>query len=126
MKGAYILVAYNNRDSKIRVGSLGKLVLPKGYYCYIGSALGKATNLENRTGRHKRIAREKKGKLKWHIDYLLASPNVSILKIFSIETDKRIECWISKLLENMAEKTIHRFGSSDCRCKGHLHYFRKG
>lgn len=105
----------------IRIGSLGELNLNKGFYCYVGSALGKSVSLENRLMRHL----SKKKKLRWHIDYLLANSDASIDSIIIFPSEKRIECLVSKEIEKLAEKTIEGFGSSDCNCKGHLHYFRK-
>jgi len=124
MKGAYILVSHLKKNSKIKIGKLGSIVFQKGYYCYVGSADGRSVNIENRTARHERIASEKRGNLKWHIDYFLVNPNVSLVDIEKI--DKGDECRISKILEKSARKTITGFGSSDCKngCRGHLHYFR--
>ncbi len=124
MKGAYILVIHLKKNSKIRVGKLGTISFEKGYYCYVGSAKGGSVSIESRTNRHKRLASKKVGKLKWHIDYFLADPNVSIIDIKKLENND--ECKISKILENSADSTIHKFGSSDCKCDcvGHLHFFK--
>lgn len=112
------------KSSKIRIGKLGPIDFPKGYYCYVGSALGKIVNLEKRIDRHKKLNEEKSGKLKWHIDYFLVDPNTSIVDIIMIKSDKRIECAISEKLKKVAIKSINGFGSSDCNCKSHFHYFR--
>lgn len=124
MKGAYILVSYLKNDSNIRIGEFGTIDFKKGYYCYVGSANGKSVNIESRTYRHKRLVSEKTGKLWWHIDYFLVNPDVSLLNIIKFEN--REECKISKFLEISADRTIHGFGSSDCKsgCVGHLHYFK--
>ena len=55
MKGTYILVIRLFEDSKIKIGSIGKLDFFKGYYLYLGSAMGNkgSTTLENRVKRHK-------------------------------------------------------------------------
>ena len=110
-------------NSKTKIGKLGMIDFPKGYYCYVGSALGKAINLENRICRHKKLNKEKSGKLKWHIDYFLVNPNVSIIDTMTINSNKKMECKISKKLEKVADKSINSFGSSDCNCKSHFHYF---
>jgi len=120
MKGSYVLVVELKKDSKIRIGKLGIFDFPKGYYCYVGSALGESVNLENRIGRHKRLNKEKSGNLKWHIDHFLINPVVSI---FETITSNEEECRISQMVERLANKTIHGFGSSDCKCDGHFHYF---
>lgn len=124
MKGTYILISHLKKDSKIKVGSLGEIDFKKGYYCYVGSAKGKSTSIENRTGRHKKTASKKAGNLKWHIDYFLVNPNVFLTETKKMEGGD--ECKTSKLLESFADNTIQNFGSSDCTfgCRGHLHYFK--
>jgi Uri superfamily endonuclease len=122
MRGTYILVMYLTKDSRIKIGKLGIREFLKGYYCYVGSAFGKIMNLENRIGRHKRLNKEKKGNLRWHIDYLLVKAKVSIKKVVTF--NKKIECKVSKHLERNSDRTFKGFGSSDCKCKGHLHYFK--
>lgn len=123
MKGSYILVMKLKKNSKMRIGKLGVINFPKGYYCYVGSALGNTVNIENRIKRHKRLDEEKSGKLKWHIDYFLVNPNSSIIDIITIKNDKGIECKISERLDKVADKSIDGFGCSDCDCKSHFHYF---
>jgi len=123
MKGSYVLIMKLKEDSNMRIGKLGFIDFPKGYYSYVGSALGDTVNLENRIGRHKKLNREKEGKLQWHIDYFLVNPNTSIIKTVTIKNEKRIECEISKILKNAAKRSIPGFGSSDCDCKSHFHYF---
>ena len=124
MKGSYVLVIKLKNNSRIRVGKLGVIDFSKGYYCYVGSALGKAVNLENRIGRHKKLSKEKSGKLKWHIDYFLVNPNSSIIDVTMIKNNGRLECDISEKLEKVASKSIDGFGCSDCDCRSHFHYFK--
>jgi len=123
MRGTYILMMKLKDNSKIRIGKLGLIDFPKGYYCYVGSALGKAVNLENRIGRHKKLNKEKSGKLKWHMDYFLVNPNSLIIDTILIKSSHRLECDISRKLERIADKSIEGFGCSDCDCKSHFHYF---
>jgi len=123
MKGTYILMMKLKDNSKMRIGKLGMIDFPKGYYCYVGSALGKAVNLENRIGRHKKLNKEKSGKLKWHVDYFLVNPNSSIIDTIVIKSNDRLECDISENLEGVANKSMNGFGCSDCNCKSHFHYF---
>jgi Uri superfamily endonuclease len=118
-----VLISYLRADSTMIIGKLGTIDFKKGYYCYVGSANGKSISVESRTARHKRLASEKKGNIKWHIDYFLTSPNVSVKAVKKVEDGK--ECKVSKILEGIADKTIKGFGSSDCKegCIGHMHYF---
>ena len=57
MKGTYILVIFLKENSKIEIGSLGKISFSKGYYLYVGSAMGNygSATLINRVKRHKRM-----------------------------------------------------------------------
>ncbi|MCD6371472.1 MAG: GIY-YIG nuclease family protein [Candidatus Aenigmarchaeota archaeon] len=120
MKGAYVLIVEVRKNLRKKIGKLGILRFKKGSYCYVGSGLGKALSLENRLKRHLR----KKKKLKWHIDYLLSSPYVIVKGFVIFPSEKKNECLISKEIEKYADETIRNFGSSDCKCKGHLHYFK--
>jgi len=117
------LVTELKENSRIRIGKLGFIYFPKGYYCYVGYALGKVVNLENRISRHKNLNKNKSGKLKWHIDYFLVNPKASIIDTVTINTDRKMECEISKKLQRVADKSINSFGSSDCNCRSHFHYF---
>jgi endonuclease-3 len=119
------LVTELKEDSKIKIGKFGIKKFPKGYYYYIGSALGKSVNLENRISRHKRLNTDKNGKLRWHIDYFLVNPNVSIIDTITINNNRKDECKISKKIEKIADTSISSFGSSDCNCKSHFHYFKQ-
>jgi Uri superfamily endonuclease len=121
MKGSYILVINVKKDlKKLKIGKLGNLKFKKGFYCYVGSAIGRSVNLENRLKRH--LSKNKKKR--WHIDYLLSSPSISIQSIVVIPSKKKLECNISRIIEEKAIETVKKFGSSDCKCKGHLHYFK--
>ncbi len=124
MKGTYVLTMKINKNLGINVGSLGRIEFPKGYYCYVGSALGESVNLENRISRHKKLNKIKKGNLHWHIDYFLVNPKVEIVGVDQIIMNKRLECKISDSLSRFATTSVPNFGSSDCNCKSHFHYFK--
>jgi sugar fermentation stimulation protein A len=117
MNGTYILVMKLKSNKNIRVGSLGKLEFKKGFYCYVGSAIGKTT-IENRCKRH--LIKNKK--MKWHIDYL--RKEAEIVNIFAILSRKKIECKVARKILKKADSFIPKFGSSDCNCKSHLFYFK--
>jgi sugar fermentation stimulation protein A len=103
-----------NSDKRISVGKLGELSFKKGYYGYVGSALN---NLSKRIERHKR----KEKKIRWHIDYLLN--HAKVVGVETVETLKKIECSVNDKVSRVSSEIISSFGSSDCKCKGHLHYF---
>lgn len=116
MRGIYSLVIKAKQPVKIYVGSLGKIRFYKGYYIYVGSALN---NLEARIARHMKRGK----KLKWHIDYLLASPKIEIEWIVTKPTRRRLECLVNKKIQRFAT-AVKGFGSSDCKCGSHLSYFK--
>lgn len=115
--GNYLLLIEVKKSFEITVGKLGKIHFLPGYYIYIGS--GKR-NLVQRVQRHLR----KRKKIKWHIDYLLSETKVKIIKSFLIKTTENYECNISYKIKNISDNSINNFGSSDCKCKSHLFYFK--
>ena len=122
-KGVYTLVISTPVEKQIAIGKMGSRKFPEGYYAYTGSALGKgATSLGGRILRHLREDKRKR----WHIDYLLADDNVSIVTVIAAHTGEQRECRINRLLRNalQAEALVSRFGSSDCHegCGSHLLY----
>lgn len=94
----------------IKVGALGIVSLPAGDYVYTGSA---RRNLEARIARHLR----KDKPLRWHIDYLLASPAAQVVHV---ERGSRAECLWNQATPG--EIPVPGFGASDCRhgCGAHL------
>jgi Uri superfamily endonuclease len=112
--GIYTLIIKLNKQTEIEVGKLGILKFKKGYYAYTGSALGK-TGFK-RVNRHLKNSKKKK----WHIDYLLQCSKV--VRVFKLESEeKKRECEIAAEIGNHFE-AIKGFGSTDCKCKAHLHY----
>ena len=119
MKGSYVLIIKVSKPFRARIGALGKLSFKRGYYCYIGSAMGKSVSLEKRIARHLR----KRKKLRWHIDYLLAKNEANVTMVLIFKSETRLECELSKKLAQQASESVRGFGSSDCNCESHLHYF---
>ena len=113
----YILGIVLDKDIEIKIKSLGKINLKKGFYLYVGTA---KKNFEARINRHL----IKKKKRFWHIDYLLSLKDVKIKEIWI--TDKIKECQIANLLNKEGYSFINRFGSSDCKCPSHLFFVNQG
>ena len=111
-KGGYILLLDLEEESKIRIGRLGDITFDSGYYAYVGSAM---RGLKQRISRH--LRQEKK--FHWHIDYLLEEANV--LNVIACQSGNSIECLIANEI-GKEYKVINGFGSSDCKCPGHLYY----
>jgi len=124
MKGTYILVVFLRRNIELIIGSLGKIEFKKGFYLYVGSAMGDSSSvtLINRVSRH--ISPPKSKKIHWHIDYLLNCNFTLVHSVYLIPSLQNLECLIANELLNLSEGYIMRFGSSDCLCKSHLPYFR--
>lgn len=112
MKGTYCLII-NCRGTERRIGSLGTVRFPPGFYVYVGSGF---SSLEARIKRH--LSSEKRRR--WHIDHFLDGADVECVLC---TTDKRrLECAVSEKLHG--KKSVRGFGCSDCRCKSHLHHFK--
>ena len=112
-KGTYALIIELKSETAVAVGRLGKLVFPKVYYAYFGSAL---SGLSARINRHLRPDKQ----LHWHIDYLLRFAD--IVEVWYISSDRRLECTLYTEARTLsgAEDIAPGFGSSDCRCRSHL------
>lgn len=115
--GIYVLVIRLPRACRVRAGSLGDLALRKGYYAYVGRA---KRGLPARLARH---AHKEGKRLRWHIDYLM---EVAVLKEAWVFPVKSGECDTASELEACGgtREGLQGFGSSDCRCPGHLLYFK--
>ena len=113
-RGIYLLVLSIDRDKTIRVGELGEKQFKRGYYVYVGSAM---RTLSKRIARHSRKRKNKH----WHIDYLVAE--AAKVTPVPIVTGDSMECELAAKLAEAADSRVKGFGSSDCRCAGHLYYF---
>lgn len=117
MKGIYVLILRLDKETVIQVGKLGKFEFKKGYYAYIGSALG--TGGFKRVTRHFKVASGKNPTRKWHIDYLL--PYSEVVCAVLIPADESIECSVAKAVGEFCS-VIPGFGCSDCKCHSHLFF----
>jgi Uri superfamily endonuclease len=112
MKGIYALAISVSKDVVVKVGALRDIQFQKGFYVYVGSA---QNSIEKRAARHlKKIKRKF-----WHIDYMLDADGVVIQKVFQKSGARSEECKVAERLSRMGI-VIEGFGSSDCRCRGHL------
>jgi Uri superfamily endonuclease len=121
IKGAYVLILWLASAKDVTVGKLGTISFARGFYAYVGSAMGPAGF--KRVERHLDISAGRRKTQKWHVDYLLTVSEV--IETIEIATQERIECRIANNLRNNASLVcIEGFGSSDCRCCSHLFYSR--
>ncbi len=113
--GAYVLLLRLARAERIAVGRLGDVELVRGEYAYVGSAMN---GLDARIERHLRARKQRR----WHIDYLLE--RCTVTGVLEFESATRLECELNArlLIEARSAQPVRGFGSSDCRCRSHLHY----
>ena len=118
--GTYVLFLVLKMDANLTIGRLGSFHLSKGYYAYVGSALGPG-GLFSRILHHLSFTASPH----WHIDYLHAA--ATPLAVWYSESDRRLEhIWASVLLSSRrASIPVPGFGSSDCKCSSHLFYYRQ-
>lgn len=110
--GTYALLIYVPYDLSINVGQLGAVNFKRGYYTYIGSALG---GVSARVRRHLRVEK----KVHWHIDHLLL--HARAVDVVAARGKGRKECAVAAELAKHLP-SVKGFGSSDCECESHLFY----
>lgn len=115
-KGVYALVL-ENPCCEVRIGALGAKEFAAGRHVYIGSALGSGGLA--RADRHVRLARHRDRPPRWHIDYLLLSPHVTLAAVVTAATDRDCECALARAVGGAY---VPGFGCSDCACPSHLFY----
>ena len=113
--GVYQLLIRLRRSRLVRVGALGGVQFPAGWYVYTGSA---RNGLEQRIKRHLRKRKRKH----WHIDYLLAVADE--VEAFVLPGTDVSECGLHESLAG-GQTPVRGFGSSDCRCESPLVWFTK-
>ena len=117
-KGVYLLFMKLNSRRRIRVGKLGKLDFPPGFYIYVGRA---RNSLSSRVRRYFGSIKKKF----WHIDYLLSYARPLFAVLIPSSDPKKKECFYVRKLSAWG-KVVKNFGSSDCRCVGHLIHIPEG
>jgi len=115
-KGSYVLLIELPEEQILAIGSLKVVRFHRGYYAYVGSAMG---------GFKSRLNRHLKGNKRphWHIDYLLQKASINNIIVYG--TNDRIECAIAQALSHQFDSTSG-FGSSDCKCHSHLFFATNG
>jgi sugar fermentation stimulation protein A len=111
-RGSYLVVLELADPAEIETGSLGRIAFPAGWYVYAGSA---RTGLSARVARHLRRSGKR---LRWHIDYLTL--RARSLRGLALASYENLECELAAALARIGGERIPGFGSSDCRCPGHL------
>ncbi len=113
-RGIYAVLL--SHHGPLTVGALGRIHF-EGLYLYVGSALGLAGL--SRLTRHWQLYCGRRSKQHWHIDYLL---EVGVWRgAYWREAGPGAECELARALSRDLA-VVPGFGSSDCRCPGHLFY----
>ncbi len=115
--GVYTLVLGLDMEREIAVGRLGRILFPRGYYAYTGSARGPGGL--KRVERHLEIQKGIRKTRRWHIDYLL--PETRFLEAVITHTASDLECSIARKVRERL-MPIPGFGCTDCSCVSHLHF----
>ena len=114
-KGTYALVLNLRQDKPITIGRLGNFLFKRGYYVYVGSALGPG-GIAGRITHHIKTA----SRPHWHIDYF--RQYAEIVEIWYQEGIKDMEHAWAEQLEKLyfVAAPVKGFGSSDCPCNAHF------
>jgi Uri superfamily endonuclease len=106
----YQLLIAVHEAIRVRVGRLGEFAFAPGYYVYTGSA---RRGMKARLMRHLSVDK----RLRWHIDYLLANPHVTVVDVRILDQP---ECAANQRVAGSIP--VPGFGASDCRsgCGAHL------
>jgi Uri superfamily endonuclease len=117
--GTYALVLRSRAKRSVPIGRWGRLVMRRGYYVYVGSALGPG-GVTARVSRHCRTGKPRH----WHIDYLREFAEV--VSVWFHHSECRDEHrWAGVLAGLDAATPVRGFGCSDCGCESHLFFFAR-
>ncbi len=110
--GLYAVIVSLDRPARIKVGALGMIRFERGKYLYIGSA---RRALSRRIARHRKRTKP----VRWHFDYLRRKARWAGSAPFAGQTG---ECSLVSRVKRAVNGSVacRGFGSSDCRCPGHL------
>lgn len=112
--GTYALVLHSSLNAAIPIGRWGRLLVEPAYYLYVGSAFGPG-GVRARVARHFRRAKRNH----WHIDYLREA--IEPVCAWCSYAPVRLEHECTRAFGRMeGVSCVEGFGSSDCRCNGHL------
>jgi len=115
--GSYLLVIRTAARLDLAVGRLGPRTFPRGWHVYAGSARG---GLAGRLRHH--LAGDRP--VHWHVDVLRQAGTVA--EVWVVADRAPLECALARALAALPGARLSpRFGSSDCRCAGHLVSFNR-
>ncbi|MCG5546362.1 MULTISPECIES: GIY-YIG nuclease family protein [unclassified Halorhodospira] len=108
----YCLTLFLTEAMRVRVGRLGMVGFPAGWWVYTGSA---RRNMDARVARHLRRDKPRR----WHLDYLTGDRRVIVV---SVTRHAEPECRRNR--RNGGIVVVSGFGASDCvaGCGSHLRW----
>ena len=117
--GTYALILSCASNARIQIGRLGTMQLQRGYYVYLGSALGPG-GLRARIAHHQKLSTRPH----WHIDYLRA--HTRLHSVWLSYSGIRLEHEWARAILKVKDATIPvpGYGASDCSCPSHLYFFK--
>ncbi len=117
-KGVYLLWLRPLTFEPVEIGRLGVMVPQRGFYGYVGSAMGPG-GIAARVGRH--LRRDKA--MRWHLDYL--RPACEVVALWYLLTGQRVEHRWAESLAGLpgAVPAMAGFGASDHPGATHLFHF---
>ncbi len=117
--GTYALILSCTSNACIQIRRLGTMQLQRGYYVYLGSALGPG-GLRARIAHHQKLSTRPH----WHIDYLRA--HTRLRSVWLRYDGRRYEHAWARAMQKLKSATIPLagFGASDCSCPSHLYFFK--
>ncbi|GEM_PF-255682 len=122
----YVVVMHLPELRTVEVGALGEFEFEAGDWAYIGRA---RRGFDARLERHRRRAGDQKT-IRWHVDYLRETTRwVRAHELTSQQAEGHGgECGLADTVAGLpqAGRRLPDFGSSDCRCEGHLVHFPDG
>jgi Uri superfamily endonuclease len=114
---SYLLVIRTRVRLDLAVGRLGRRTFARGWHVYAGSA---RRGLGARLLHHLAPARP----VRWHVDVLRQAGEIA--EVWAVVGAEPGECALARAVVGLPGATLARgFGSSDCRCPGHLVSFRR-
>jgi sugar fermentation stimulation protein A len=115
--GSYLLVLRTTARLDLTIGRLGQRTFPRGWHVYAGSARG---GLAGRLRHH--LAGDRPAH--WHVDALRQAGTVAA--VWTVAGRAPLECALARAVAALPGARLSpRFGSSDCRCPGHLVSFAR-
>ena len=117
--GTYALILTTSIEKSIDIGKLGTLLVKPGYYAYVGSAFGPG-GLKARINHHLNHS----SRPHWHLDYL--NSTLRLCEIwYTYDPVRREHQWAEVHAQTKGVlMPLPGFGSTDCRCRSHLFFYR--